>query len=306
MSAPAQAQTTTPARDPFRTDGAPPLRRPRRGRNSQLTAGRGIYAVLAVVVLLSLFPLYWTVVAASRDNASITRMPPVLLPGSRLWSNLGRVFSQSDMQLALLNSVIVSSLVTVSVIATSTLAGFAFAKLRFRGRNGLLGAVVATMMVPTQLGIIPLYIMMANWLHWTDHLQALIVPSIANAFGVFFMRQYLVTAVPDELLDAGRMDGCTTRGLCWHVVVPAARPAMAVLGMLTFMATWNDFYWPKVVMTQQNPTVQLSLSELASGYFRDNSLVLAGTLVSSLPIIVVFLLMGRQILDGIMQGAMKG
>jgi cellobiose transport system permease protein len=192
------------------------------------------------------------------------------------------------------------------VVVTSSLAGFAFAKLPFRGRNPLLATVVATMMVPTQLGIIPLYIMMANWLHWADHLQALIVPAVANAFGVFFMRQYLVTAVPDELLDAARMDGCTTRGLYWHVALPAARPAMAVLGMLTFMATWNDFYWPKVVMTQQNPTIQLTLSELASGYIKDYSLVLTGALVASLPVIAVFLVMGRQIIDGIMQGAMKG
>jgi cellobiose transport system permease protein len=291
-----------------RDDTAPPVRRtPRRSaRDRQLSAGKGVYAVLAVVVVLSVFPLYWTLVAASRDNAALSSVPPALLPGSHLLHNLHRAFGQADMVLALTNSLIVAGTVTVCVVVTSTLAGFAFAKLRFPGRGPLLGSVVATMMVPTQLGIIPLYIMMANWLHWANHLQALIVPAAANAFGVFFMRQYLVTAIPDELLDAGRMDGCTTRGLYWHIALPAARPAMAVLGMLTFMASWNDFYWPKVVMTQQNPTVQLSLSELASGYIQDYSLVLTGALISSLPIIAVFLLMGRHILDGIMQGAMKG
>ncbi|GAA5022148.1 carbohydrate ABC transporter permease [Kitasatospora paranensis] len=275
-------------------------------RNRQLSAGKSVYATLTVGVLLSVFPLYWTVVAASRNNTDIHRVPPVLLPGGNLLHNIGQAFAQSDMQLALVNSFIVSATVTASVVVTSSLAGFAFAKLPFRGRNPLLATVVATMMVPTQLGIIPLYIMMANWFHWADHLQALIVPAVANAFGVFFMRQYLVTAVPDELLDAARMDGCTTRGLYWHVALPAARPAMAVLGMLTFMATWNDFYWPKVVMTQQNPTIQLTLSELASGYIKDYSLVLTGALVASLPVIAVFLVMGRQIIDGIMQGAMKG
>ncbi|MFJ6213935.1 carbohydrate ABC transporter permease [Streptomyces sp. NPDC092296] len=284
----------------------PARRTVRSRRDRQLSAGWGVYLVLAVVVIASVFPLYWTLVAASRDQAALSQVPPALLPGTRLLGNIGRAFGQADMGLALLNSLIVASTVTVSVVLTSTLAGFAFAKLRFPGRGPLLGSVVATMMVPTQLGVIPLYIMMANWLHWADHLQALIVPAAANAFGVFFMRQYLVTAVPDELLDAGRMDGCTTRGLYWHVALPAARPAMAVLGMLTFMASWNDFYWPKVVMTQQNPTVQLSLSELASGYIQDYSLVLTGALVSSLPIIIVFLLMGRQILDGIMNGAVKG
>jgi cellobiose transport system permease protein len=275
-------------------------------RNRRLSAGRSVYVTLTVGVLLSVFPLYWTVVAASRDNTDIHRVPPVLLPGDNLLHNIGQAFAQSDMQLALVNSFIVSATVTASVVVTSSLAGFAFAKLPFRGRNPLLATVVATMTVPTQLGIIPLYIMMADWFHWADHLQALIVPAVANAFGVFFMRQYLVSAVPDELLDAARMDGCTTRGLYWHVALPAARPAMAVLGMLTFMATWNDFYWPKVVMTQQNPTIQLTLSELASGYIKDYSLVLTGALVASLPVIAVFLVMGRQIIDGIMQGAMKG
>ena len=275
-------------------------------RNRQLSAGRGVYVVLALAVVVSVFPLYWTLVAASRTNTDIHSVPPILLPGGNLLHNVGQAFGQTDMGLAMLNSLIVSGTVTASVVLTSTFGGFAFAKLPFRGRRPLLATVVATMMVPTQLGIIPLYIMMANWLHWADHLQALIVPAAANAFGVFFMRQYLIGALPDELLDAGRMDGCTTRGLTWHIVLPAARPAMGVLGMLTFMATWNDFYWPKVVMTQQNPTIQLTLSELASGYIKDYSLVLTGALVASLPVIAVFLLMGRQIIDGIMQGATKG
>ncbi|WP_405020825.1 carbohydrate ABC transporter permease [Kitasatospora sp. NBC_00070] len=278
----------------------------RAARNRQLGAGAWVYAVLGVAVLLSVFPLYWTVVGASRSNTEINSVPPVLLPGGNLFRNIGRAFEQTDMGLALANSLIVSGTVTVCVVLTSTLAGFAFAKLRFPGRSPLLAAVVATMMVPTQLGIIPLYVMMANWFHWADHLQALIVPAVANAFGLFFMRQYLLGAVPDELLDAARIDGCRTFGLYRHVVLPAARPAMAVLGMLTFMATWNDFYWPTVVMTQQNPTIQLTLSELASGYLRDYSLVLTGALVASLPVIAAFLVMGRHIIDGIMQGAMKG
>ncbi|MET9614380.1 carbohydrate ABC transporter permease [Kitasatospora indigofera] len=275
-------------------------------RNRQLSAGRGVYAFLGAAVLVSVFPLYWTLVAASRNNTDIHSVPPILLPGANLLHNIGQAFSRTDMGPALLNSLIVSSLVTASVVLTSTFGGFAFAKLPFRGSRPLLATVVATMMVPTQLGIIPLYIMMANWFHWADHLQALIVPAAANAFGLFFMRQYLVTSLPDELLDAGRIDGCTTRGLVRHIVLPTARPAMSVLGMLTFMATWNDFYWPKVVMTQQNPTIQLTLSELASGYIKDYSLVLTGALVASLPVIAVFLLMGRQIIDGIMQGATKG
>ncbi|MDT5038454.1 MAG: cellobiose transport system permease protein, partial [Micromonosporaceae bacterium] len=247
----------------------PNRRRSRSG--SQLSAGKGTYIILGIVLILSLFPMYWTLVAASHDNSAISKAPPALLPGSQLFVNIGKVFSQTNMQLALINSLIVASVVTVSVVLTSTLAGFAFAKLPFRGRNILLALVVATMMVPPQLGIIPLYIMMSNWLHWTNHLQALIVPAAASAFGVFFMRQYLVSALPTELLEAGRLDGCSTFRLYWHIVLPVARPAAAVLGLLTFMATWNDFFWPLVAMTQQNPTVQVALSALQGGYVKDYS-----------------------------------
>jgi cellobiose transport system permease protein len=266
----------------------------------------GIYLLLGVIVVLSVFPLYWSFVGASRDNASISKVPPTLVPGGNLLSNLSKAFSQLDMSLALTNSFIVSSAVTISVVLTSSMAGFAFAKLRFRGRNALLVIVVATMMVPTQLGIIPLYIMMANWLHLAGSVWSLILPAATSAFGVFFMRQYLVTALPTELLDAGRVDGCSPLQLYWHQVLPVARPAMAVLGMLTFLATWNDFFWPLVAMNPQNPTVQVALSGLAGGYITDYSLVLTGALISTLPMLVVFAAMGRQILDGITQGALKG
>jgi len=127
-----------------------------------------------------------------------------------------------------------------------------------------------------------------------------------TGFGVIFMRQYTIQAVPDELLEAGRMDGCTSWGLYWHVVLPALRPAMAVLGLLTFMQAWNDFMWPLIVLSPQNPTVQVALSTLAGGHYMDYSLVLAGTALATLPILVVFGLFGRRIIGGVMEGAVKG
>jgi cellobiose transport system permease protein len=187
----------------------------------------------------------------------------------------------------------------------STLAGFAFAKLRFRGRNVLLLITVGTMMVPTQLGIIPLYMLMIK-LQWNGTIAAVIVPSLVSAFGVFFMTQYLSRALPTELLEAGRVDGATTIRLFWHVVLPIARPAAAVLGMLTFMTAWNDYFWPLVVLTPDDPTVHVALSTLASGYVTDFTLSLAGTAVATLPLVLVFILLGRQIIGGIMQGAVKG
>ena len=269
------------------------------------SAGRGTYLLLGVVVLMSLFPLYWSLVAASNDQAAINQSPPRLLPGSHLLDNIRGMLDQVDMKLALLNTFVVSATVALSVVLTSTLAGFALAKLRFRGRTALLGVVVATMMVPTQLGIIPLYLMMAKWFGWVDKLQALILPGAVTAFGVFFMRQYLITALPTELIEAARIDGAATLRVYWSVVLPAARPAAAVLGMLTFLNTWNDFYWPLLVMSPQNPTVQVALSSLAGGYNPDYAQVLAGALVGIVPILVVFAVLGRYILDGIMQGAVK-
>jgi cellobiose transport system permease protein len=171
------------------------------------------YLLLGAIVAVSVFPLYWSLVASSQDDAAAGRWPPPLLPGANLWANLQHAFSQGAFGLALLNSTIIASTVTLSVVLTSTLAGFAFAKLRFRGSNAMLAFLVVTMMVPAQLGIIPLYIMMSQWLGWTGHLQAVIVPAATSAFGVFLMRQYLSEALPNELLEAGRVDGCSTTRL---------------------------------------------------------------------------------------------
>jgi cellobiose transport system permease protein len=190
------------------------------------------------------------------------------------------------------------------VVFFSSLAGFAFAKLRFRGRNAMLLAIVGTMMVPVQLGIIPLYMLMVE-LGWAGRLQAVVFPFLVTGFGVFMMRQYAAEAVPDELIEAARVDGCSTFRIYWNVVLPALRPAAAVLGLFTFMQTWNEFFWPYAVLTQENPTVQLSLAVLSDGYFTDYSQVFAGTVLASLPLLAVFVLFGRQIIGGIMEGALK-
>ncbi|WP_432969865.1 carbohydrate ABC transporter permease [Dactylosporangium sp. CA-233914] len=268
-------------------------------------AGVSTYVVLGAIVAASAFPLYWSLVAASSDDSAAGRWPPPLLPGTHLWTNLQRAFAQGAFGLALLNSTIIACTITFSVVLTSTLAGFAFAKLRFRGSTALLAFLVVTMMVPAQLGVIPLYIMMSQWLGWTGHLQAVIVPAATSAFGVFLMRQYLSEALPDELLEAGRVDGCSTARLYWHVALPAARPAAAVLALFTFMGAWNDFFWPLLALGQSNPTVQVALSTLAGGYYMNYSLVLAGTLISTAPILLVFAVLGKQIIGGIMQGAVK-
>jgi cellobiose transport system permease protein len=272
-------------------------------------AGPLTYAFLALCALASAFPLYWSLVVASHDNAAIGAYPPVVTPGGSLRENVSRLFNSGEVNVdffkALTNSLIVASAVTAGVVLFSALAGFAFAKLRFRGNKALFVAVILTMMVPVQLGVIPLYIEMIEF-GWTNRLAAVIAPNVVSAFGVFLMRQYISEGVPNELIDAARVDGCHTLRVFWHVVLPAVRPVAAVLGLLTFMMAWNDFFWPLIVLTPENPTVQVAVSTLSSGYVQDYSLVLAGTFISIVPLLVVFVLLGRQIIGGIMQGAVKG
>jgi cellobiose transport system permease protein len=270
-------------------------------RTSPLT-----YIALVLAVASSVFPIYWMFTVATRTNDVINDLPPSLTPGGNLPANAGRVFSNDHAAFlyGLANSIVVSTAVTVSVVFFSALAGFAFAKLRFRGRGALLMLIIGTMMVPVQLGLIPLYMLMVKF-GWNGELKSVIVPFLVTGFGVFMMRQYASQAVSDELIEAARVDGCSTLRVFWSVVFPAVRPAAAVLGLLTFMQTWNEFLVPFTLLNQDTPTVQLSLSLLATAYYTDYSQVFAATAIATLPLLVVFILFGRQIIGGIMEGAVK-
>ncbi|AND17995.1 carbohydrate ABC transporter permease [Rathayibacter tritici] len=279
-----------------------PVRRARAGRVDR--PGFLTYGLLSAFILGSTYPLWWSFVVASGSNATRSETLP-LVPGGNFLANAAQVLTAIPFWTALLNSVLVSGIITLSVVSFSTLAGYAFAKLRFRGRDGLMIGVVATMAIPTQLGIIPLFILMRE-LGWTGSLGAVIVPTLVTAFGVFFMRQYLVDVIPDELIEAARMDGANQFRTFLTVAVPAARPAMAILGLFTFMMAWTDFLWPLIVLSPTNPTLQTALAQLQSGYYVDYSIVLAGAVLSVVPLLVLFLLAGRQLIAGIMSGAVKG
>ncbi|MFD8431957.1 carbohydrate ABC transporter permease [Streptomyces sp. ARC32] len=304
--------TTTMTKPP--ADAAPDPSgkgRGRRGSKSSragghLHAGPIAYIILALFTIGSLFPLVWTAIAASRDNQRLAQTPPPFWFGGNLFDKLEIAWNDANLGEAFLNTTIVAGTSALTIVFLSTIAGFAFAKLRFRGRGALMLIVIGTMMVPPQLSIIPLYMMVAK-LDWSDQLQAVILPSLVNAFGVFFMRQYLLQALPDEIIEAARVDGASSWRVVWHVVFPAARPAMAVLGMLMFVQSWNDFLWPFLVLTQNgSPTVQVALAGLGRGYTPDQSLIMAGALLGTLPLLLVFAIFGKQIVGGIMQGAVKG
>jgi len=301
---------TTTLTKPAADAGSPPPKRVRRPKSAraggQMHAGPIAYVILALFTIGSLLPLVWTAIAASRDNQRLAQTPPPFWFGGNLFHNLDIAWNDANLGEAFINTTFVAGVSALTIVFLSTIAGFAFAKLRFRGRGAMMLIVIGTMMVPPQLSVIPLYMMVAK-LDWTDQLQAVILPSLVSAFGVFFMRQYLIQALPDEIIEAARVDGASSWRVVWHVVFPAARPAMAVLGMLMFVQTWNDFLWPFLVLTQNgNPTVQVAVAQLGRGYTPDQSLIMAGALLGTLPLLIVFAIFGKQIVGGIMQGAVKG
>ncbi|BFU42783.1 carbohydrate ABC transporter permease [Krasilnikovia sp. MM14-A1004] len=265
------------------------------------------YLALVAVLAISAFPLYWMFVIATSTDEAVARVPPAVLPGGQLMTNLREVFTLQDVYFtaSLINSVIVSAVVTTSVLFFCSLAGFAFAKLRFRGRNAMMVVVILTLTVPNQLGVVALYILMGK-LGWNGTLLAVIAPGLVTAFGVFYMRQFIVHAVPDELVESARIDGALTLRVYWSIVLPAIRPALAVLGLLTFVATWNDFQWPLITLNGTDfPTSMVALSDLASGNYVIYRRVLAGAFAATVPLLILLLIGGRQIVRGIMEGAVK-
>jgi cellobiose transport system permease protein len=278
------------------------------GRAPQDTRGTlTTYVALTAFLLLSAFPLYWMFVIATSTDEAVSQTPPSVVPGDQFMTNIREVFTMQDVYFtaSLINSFIVAGVVTLSTLFFCSLAGFAFAKLRFRGRDPLMIVVILTLTVPNQLGVVALYILMGK-LGWNGTLLAVITPFLVSAFGVFYMRQFILHAVPDELVESARMDGALTMRIYWSIVVPAIRPALAVLGLLTFVATWNEFQWPLITLNgTEFPTSMVALSDLASGNYVIYRRVLAGAFVATIPLLVLLVLGGRQIVRGIMEGAVK-
>jgi cellobiose transport system permease protein len=207
---------------------------------------------------------------------------------------------------SLLNSLIVSLAVAVISVILCSLAGFAFAKLQFRGRNALFILVLLTMTVPAQLSVIPQYLIISK-LGWVDTLQAIIVPGLASAFGIFWMRQHMSSTVTDELIMAARIDGCNSFQLFWRIAFPVVRPAAFVLGLITFTAVWNDFMWPFIVLKSPELfTVQIALKQLQANRSVDVALALGGSFFATLPLLIAFAFAGKKMVSGIMDGAFKG
>ncbi|MFG2779486.1 carbohydrate ABC transporter permease [Streptomyces prunicolor] len=265
----------------------------------------GVRVLLLLGVLVSLFPFYWLVVMASITTQEILRFPPRLVPGTHLLENMRQVIHRIDFFGSLFNTVVVSVVGTVLVLFFDSLAAFAFAKYEFPARKLLFGILLATYMIPGQLSLVPQFVTMADF-GWAGSLKALVIPGAANAFGIFWMRQYAQNSLPDELLDAGRIDGAGFFRLYWQVALPLFRPALAFLGIFTFIQLWNDYIWPLVVLVNPDRlTLQVALANLNVAYNTDYAVVMAGALMSVIPLIVVFLIGAQHFLRDLAAGATK-
>lgn len=263
------------------------------------------HVLLMAGVAISIFPFYWMIVMASNTTADIFAYPPKLVIGSHLFENMGRVLENIDFFGAMMITLVASTGVTVLVLFFDSLAAFAFAKYEFPGRNLLFGILLATFMIPSQLALVPSFVTLAEF-GWIGSLKALIIPGAANAFGIFWMRQYARGAIPDELIHAAQVDGAGFFRQYWTVGLPILRPGLAFLGIFTFISVWNDYLWPLIVMTDPNRiTLQVALQQLNGIYSTDYSMVMAGALMSVIPLIGVFIIGGRHFIADLAAGAMK-
>ena len=263
-------------------------------------------ALLLVLALAMLLPLIWLVSTSLKGPAEdIFTSPPALLPSQPSLEAYGRLFTDNPMLGYILNSTIVSGIAVVANLLFCSLAAYPLARMRFAGRGMVLALVVATILIPFQVVMIPLYLLMVQ-LGLRNTLLALILPQAATAFGIFLLRQSFA-GVPAELEEAARIDGCTPLGEWWNVMVPAARADLITLAMFVFIGTWSDFLWPLVILDDPKLyTLPLGLQQLASSFSLDWRLVAAGSVVSILPVLAVFIGLQRYILPSASGDAVKG
>jgi multiple sugar transport system permease protein len=262
-----------------------------------------VYIILWAGALIMLFPIAWMSFSTFKSEAEINIFPPTLLPREpsleplkKAWSRVGPF---------LLNSIFVTGVSTPISVLTSALVGFVLGKYEFRGKNLIFYTILATMMLPGTVLLIPNY-QIVVWLGWINTYAALIVPSVFNTFGIFMMRQFMHT-VPNELLDAARIDGASEPRIFAQVVIPLVRPALATLGIFQFMGSWNAYFWPLIVLTKEKMfTVPVGLAAFSAGYEPNFSSRNAGAFITIIPVVIVFILFQRHIIKGMALSGMAG
>jgi len=278
---------------------------------STLTARRPLggrvllYAFLLALLVVFALPLLWALSASFKSRADIFSYPPALLPNPAVLDNYRGLFEAQPFWSWFTVSTVVAVLSTVVSVGLCSLAGFAFAKYRFRGKNALFTIMFSSLAVPFAVIVVPLFIMVAK-ARLTEPYFALVVPWVAPAFGIFMMRQFTEQAVPDELLDAARIDGCTEFGLFRRVVLPLLRPALGALGVWSFLNSYNSLLWPLIVISEpEDYTLPMGIQALCGATGRQYDLVLAGSVLAAVPSLLVFFLLRKQLLEGLTAGAVK-
>ena len=262
-------------------------------------------SVVTLLAITSLMPLYWMVITAIQEPTLVVKLPPEWLPKNPSMANFAELLSRPLLGRWTLNSIVVAVTVTAAQLFVAALAGYAFAKKDFAGRNLLFWLYVGSMMIPGQVTLIPRYILMSK-VGFINTYYGLILPSISAPFGVFLMKQFMQT-LPGEIIDAGRIDGASEFGIFRLLVAPLAKPALAVLGIFTFVGEWNDFLWPLVITnSSEMRTLQVGLAMLQEEVPMAFGLLMAGATYAAIPITVVFLMFQRYFLKGLTVGALKG
>ena len=265
-----------------------------------------LYGLLLLIAIAMVFPMVWLLSTSFKGpEESLLTTPPQLIPRDPTLDNYRRVWQQNPFGQYFLNSTIVAVLTVVINLVLCSLAAYPLARLAFRGRDLILALIVATIMIPFQIVMIPLYILAVN-LGLRNTYAGLILPYLASAFGIFLMRQAF-QGVPKELEEAARMDGCSDLGIWWNVMIPATRPALVTLGIFVFIGTWSEFLWPLILLDRpERYTLPLGVAQLAGSFSLDWRLVAAGSILSVLPAIAVFVLLQRFILPTETSSGVKG
>jgi ABC-type glycerol-3-phosphate transport system permease component len=273
---------------------------------SETLVRSGTYLALIALSLFAIFPFVWMAVSSFKPFREIFA-GDTFLPAAPTLDNYIRLFAEHGAALKVWNSLFIAAVGTVAALFLCTLGGYAFAKFRFPARRTLFGLMLATMTIPFAVVMVPLFILMRNVFGWIDTPWPLIVPTAANAFGIFFMRQYL-QSLPDEMLDAARVDGASELAIFWRIVLPTSIPGLASLGIIFFMARWNDFLWPLAVLrSDEVRTVPVMLDALQGPAGRTAyDLLMAGSVVSVVPMLIVFAILQRHLVAGVTSGAVKG
>lgn len=264
-----------------------------------------LYVVLGIAMLMVIAPFVWMVLGSFKDEGELRRVPPTWLPEIATLDNYTRLFAQLDFGHYFVNSTVVAAFVTAGNLLFCSMVGYALSQLRFPGQRAIFVAVMVTLMIPGVVTFVPLFMLVVN-MGLADSLPGLVLPFLASPFGVFLMRQFF-TSLPGDLMEAGRIDGCGELGIFFRIYLPLAGPAMATLGILTFLGSWNNFLWPLVVASSESTyTLPVALALYSTGQNQtEYGLLLAGATLVVLPVLVVFLIFQRRFIEGIATTGIK-